>query len=79
MLRKPRSGCLEAWAQAKCSIPPFEMRSSRQLLCLRHPDQGPKGRVEGPLLFGTRSCMGHLEKRSLDYAALRAAPLGMTG
>ena len=46
------------------------MRPSRRL------DQGPKGRAERPSLHTKLLIVG---RRSLDYAALRAAPLETTG
>ncbi len=41
----------------------------------RRLDQGPKGRVERPSLHNKLLIV---ERRSLDCAALRAAPLGTT-
>jgi hypothetical protein len=40
---------------------------------IRHPDRSAKRGVEGPL-----HASGTIKKRSLHYASLRSAPVGMT-
>jgi hypothetical protein len=46
------------------------------MILSRRLDQGPKGRAERPSLSNKPPIV---ERMSLDFAALRAAPLGTTG
>src|SRR6266851_4847502 len=67
--------CLGLVVSVSAGIGMASLLRLRAIAFFRRPDQGPKGRAEGPSLYNKPLIV---ERRSLDCAALRTASLGTT-